>query len=113
MEEIRIGKAVLTEDDLRHKVTVFEIDFELKIPTPMERNAIEMDISRRLGGLPRNTFSADHVLETTVRVTLDTIVQECSDPKFKVWETYDTQLLYKLYGEYQDFYGRFLKRIER
>ena len=85
----------------------------LRIPTPEEKNSIEIAVARRLGGMPRDSFPQNHVVDTTVRVTLDTIIDDCSDPDFKVWDCYDSELLYEVYNQYREFSDSFMKRLKR
>ena len=110
---MKLGKTILQEDDLKHEVTVYDTRFVLRIPTPEERNGIEIAIARRLGGQPRDCFSQAHQLDVQIRVTLEAIIVDCSDPDFDVWKTLDNEMVYKVYTEFQDFNGRLLKRIER
>ena len=107
---IKIGKKILEGDDLKHKCTVLDVDFVFKCASPAERSMIEMDVVRRLGGQPRDSFSASHINDLTVRATLRRVIDSCSDEDFDVWESWDVGLIYAAFDAYTVFQQELLKR---
>ena len=112
-EQIKLGKTILNEDELKHEVEVFGVTFHLKLPSPDDRSNIEIAVAQRLNGMSRNSFPADFVVESTVRATLDVIVEKCSDPDFDSWKSWDKELLYKVFNEYRGLEDNLLKSVQR
>ncbi len=112
-QAIRIGKMILNDEDLKIKVQYNGEMFVMRYPTPMEKAQIETDIARTLGGMPRASFSEDHLFltEATAYVNRLAIAEECP-PWFKsAWTCYDENLIATLYGEYVTFRNTFRNRI--
>lgn len=112
-DEIKIGKKILTEDDLKFTVTYNGEVFTLRYPTPFEKAAIESEIARKLGGFKRESFPPDHLalVEATAYVN-QLVVPEDSPAWFKsAWTCYDEQCIGTLYTGYLRFRGDFQARI--
>ena len=107
---IKIGQRILEGDDLKHKCTVMDTEFVFKCSSPGERGLIEMDVVRKLNGQPRDSFSASHINDLTVRATLDRVIENCSDDAFDAWESWDVGLIYAAFDAYMTFQQDLLKR---
>ena len=110
---INLGRMILRQSDLEIPITYKGEVFTLKYPTPAMQTAIEADIARRLGGFPRTSFSADHVLSVEACVTIDfTIIAEKSPKWFKnVWGCYDEELIATLFEGYCSFRRGFQDKL--
>ncbi len=112
-KDIRIGKKVLTENDLKFPVTYNGEVFTLRYPTPFEIAAIEAEIVRRLGGYARNTFSETHLVMVESTSYVDRLViREESPAWFKsAWTCYDDECVRMLYQAYFRFRNQFQDRL--
>lgn len=112
-KEIRIGQKVLHEDDLKFPVEYNGEVFHLKYPSPFEKVAIETDIARKLGGLSRAAYPAEHVAMVEAQAYVDyMVINEESPSWFKsAWTCYDDMCVAELYGGYLRFRGEFQQRI--
>jgi len=102
---IRIGESILQEDELEFTVKYGKETFTLKYPSPIERAAIELEISRRLGGQSRESFPESHLsmIESTAYVNA-LVVPEKSPEWFKsAWTCYDEECIKTLYVGYWQF----------
>jgi hypothetical protein len=109
---VQIGRNVLNESDLLIQVQYEDEEFVLKFPNPLQKNAIDVEVARRLGGLPRSAFSPDRVITTEAFVTVDTIYVADKCPKWFVpWTCMDEQLILKLYNAYLSFRDEFAERL--
>jgi len=112
-EEIKIGKKVLSEDDLKFTVQYNGEIFTLRYPTPFEKANIEAEIVRKLGGFNRASYPPEHlaVVEATAYVD-QLIIPESSPDWFKsAWTCYDEGCIVALYQGYLRFRGKFQQRI--
>lgn len=111
--EIKVGKKVLTEDDLKFTVMYEGDQFTLRYPTPFEIAVIEADIAKKLGGFPRESFEPDHVANITALAYVNQLViPEDSPSWFKsAWTCYDDRCIVELYNGYLQFRGRFQDRL--
>lgn len=112
-QAIKIGKMILHDEDLKIKVQYNGEMFVMRYPTPMEKAQIETDIAKTLGGLPRSSFSEDHLFltEATAYVNRLAIADECPSWFKSAWTCYDENLIATLYGEYVNFRNTFRNRI--
>jgi hypothetical protein len=112
-EEIKIGKKVLSEDDLKFTVQYNGEIFTLRYPMPAERTAIEAEIVRRLGGFGRASFPPEHlaVVEATAYVDQLVIPEESPDWFKSAWTCYDESCTLALYRGYLQFRSKFQIRI--
>lgn len=112
-KEIRIGQKVLHEDDLKFSVEYQGEVFRLKYPSPFEKAAIEADIARKLGGMPRTSFSPEHVamIEAQAYVDYMVVAEESPDWFKSAWTCYDDLCVAELYAGYLRFRGEFSQRI--
>ena len=109
----RLGKQIITEDDLRIKVTVKDEDYELRYPNPNQRSFIEVQIARRFDGMARESFPLGYRQEVIVRETLDAIYVPDNCPDwFTPWDCLDFDILMELYDKYIEFHRGFQKRVE-
>ena len=114
-EEIKVGNLILSEDDLEFTVTYNGELFTMRHPTPFEKAAIEADIARRLGGMPRASYPTDHLAMVEATAYVDQLV--IRDPKspawFKsAWTCYDDRCVNELYTGYLRFRGKFQERLK-
>jgi hypothetical protein len=112
-EEIKIGKKVLSEDDLKFTVQYNGEIFTLRYPTPFEKAAIEAEIVRRLGGFNRASYPPDHLqmVEATAYVDQLVIPKESPDWFKSAWTCYDESCIAELYRGYLQFRSEFQVRI--
>lgn len=112
-DEIKIGKKVLSEDDLKFTVQYKGEIFTLRYPTPFEKAAIEAEIARRLGGYSRESFPPDHLamVEMTAYVNQLVVPEESPDWFKSAWTCYDESCIANLYQGYLRFRGNFQTRI--
>lgn len=112
-EEIKIGKKVLSEDDLKFTVQYNGEVFTLRYPTPFEKAAIESEIVRKLGGFSRASFPQDHlaIVEATAYVDQLIVSNESPDWFKSAWTCYDESCIVTLYQGYLRFRGDFQTRI--
>lgn len=111
-KEFRIGKQVLKEQDL---LFTYQYDgelFTMRYPSPLTISLIENEIARRLGGIPRESYSLEHVSMVSCRVYIDYLVEKDKSPSwFNVWECLDDNLVVGLYETYVKFRDTFRERI--
>ncbi len=112
-EEIKIGKKVLSEDDLKFPVQYNGEIFTLRYPTPFEKAAIEAEVARRLGGFPRSSYPPEHLamVEATAYVDQLVVSEESPDWFKSAWTCYDESCIVALYQGYLRFRGDFQIRI--
>jgi len=112
-EEIKIGKKVLSEDDLKFTVQYNGEIFTLRYPTPFEKAAIEAEIVRKLGGFSRTSFPPEHlaIVEATAYVDQLIVPDESPDWFKSAWTCYDESCIVNLYQGYLRFRGNFQIRI--
>jgi len=111
-KEIKLGKKVLSEDDLKFPVTYDGEVFTLRYPTPYEKSAIEAEIVRRLGGFARNSFPAEHLLLVEATAYVDQLIVSKDSPSwFNAWTCYDEACIEALYTGYLSFRGKFQKQL--
>jgi len=87
--------------------------FVMRYPNPIEKAQIEGDIARTLNGMPRSSFTEDHLImvEAAAYVNRLVIPEECP-PWFKsAWTCYDEHLIAVLYEEYLRFRNTFRERF--
>lgn len=112
-ELIQLGKNVIREADLEIPITYKGEQFTLRYASPALQSAIEMEIARRLGGMPRSSYSPDHLasIEAYVIIDMTYIADKC--PKwFKgPWVCYDDDLILELYKGYYSFRDQFRERL--
>ena len=113
MEQIKIGKQILTEDDLKFTVQYNGELFTMRHPTPFEKAAIEADIARRLGGFARTAYPEEHLtlIEAAAYVNQLVIPEESPDWFKSAWTCYDEDCIFALYRGYLQFRGKFQQRI--
>lgn len=101
----RIGKQVLHEADLEFEVEYEGETFTLRYPNLLVRNAIEVEIARRLGNTPRAALPAEHVglIEAACYVAALVELKKCPDWYKGPWDTIDDALTWKLYYGYLSF----------
>lgn len=111
---VKLGKMILNDDELKIKVQYNGELFTLRYPNPMEKAGIEAEIARTLGGMPRSSFSDEHLfmVEATAYVNRLAVPEECPDWFKSAWTCYDDRLIAILYGEYLSFRDGLRKRIE-
>jgi len=61
MEEIKVGNQTLREDDLEIKVEYQGEMFIMAYPNQWTKAEIERLIALKLGGMPRNSYTPEHV----------------------------------------------------
>ena len=112
-KKIRLGRQILTETDLEFTVEVRGEVFTLRYPTPAQRNMIEAEIARRLGGQPRSAFSPEYLttMEAFVYVDYLLVTEKSPDWLKNVWECVDEELIGKLYTGYFQFRGQLQRKI--
>lgn len=112
-EEIRIGKKVLSEDDLKFTVQYEGEIFTMRYPTPFEKAAIEAEIVRKLGGFSRDSFPPNHLEIIAATAYVDQLIIPDESPEWfkSAWTCYDESCIGALYTGYLRFRGGFQKRI--
>lgn len=116
MEEkqtFRLGQQVLHQDDLEIEVTYNGEVFVLRYPNPMQRAAIENEVARRLGGLPRESYDPDQLTLLIATTYVDNlfIPEKCPNWFESAWTCYDDDLIAQLYTGYLRFRDQFRKKI--
>lgn len=116
-KKVRIGKSVLTEDDLEFSVEYGGETFTLAYPNHFERAQIEAEIARKLQGLPRSSFPADHVTFVQAAVYVHALLVPEKSPEWvreanSIWESYDEELVYALYRGYLQFHRDLRERVK-
>lgn len=113
-EEIKVGRMVLTEDDLTFTVTYNAEIFTMRHLAPYERQAVEADIVRRLGGYARDTHNQNHVAMVEAAAYVDaTVVLEESPSWFKsAWTCYDEDCIVELYRGLLSFQTKFREQFK-
>lgn len=111
--KIRIGKEILSEDDLEIQAPYKSDIFILKYPNPILRSQIEMETARRLGGYPRSSYSADYLLQLEMNVTVDLLYvsEKCPDWYEGPFEDFDEERTLALYNRYLKFRDTFRRRL--
>ena len=112
-ENIRLGKQILHEDDLKITATYEGEMFVLKYPDPIQQSQIEMEIARRLGGYPRSSYSADYLMQLEMNVIVDMlyIAESCPAWYEGPFRDYDEQRTIALYNAYLKFRDKFRRRL--
>jgi hypothetical protein len=109
-----IGRTILKESDLKIKFTYNDEVFTLHYPNPGEKALIEVDVARRLSGVPRDSVDPEQasLITATCYVSDLYIKDECPE-WFKPWECYDEMLIAKLYREYLSFRDKLQNRFSK
>ncbi len=109
----RVGKQVLRESELKIQVTYKGEVFTLLYPTPLRKSMIETEMARRFGGLPRSSFSQEHIALVEACVIIDTLMipKECPSWFTTPWECVDENLITEIYQGYFQFRDRFRERL--
>ncbi len=109
----QIGKQVLTEDDLKFPVEYKGEVFTLWYPNPQQRSIIETEITRRLGGVPREACSMEMVGLTTACAYVDNLMVPNESPTWftSAWTCYDEELIATLYAGYLTFRDKIQTKI--
>jgi len=112
-KKIRIGKKVLSEDELEFQVQYEGEVFTLKYPTPFELAMIASDVAQRLGGFTRQSFPVEHLMMIEAHAYVDHLVvpEKCPSWFKSAWTCYDDRCVNKLYEGYLQFRGKFQERI--
>jgi len=112
-QPIKLGKMILNDEDLKIKVQYNGEMFTMRYPNPMEKSQIESDIARTLNGMPRSSFSDDHLFLTEATAYVNRLVIPEESPEWfkSAWTCYDERLIATLYGEYLQFRNSFRERI--
>jgi len=111
----RLGKTVLSQSDLKIEIEYKGEVFTLHYPTPLQKTMIESEIARRLGGLPRASYPADHLAMVEACSTIDTLMEQkdCPDWFDGPWTCYDDELITTLYAGYFQFRDQFRDRLRQ
>ena len=115
IQQIKMGKTILNENDLKIAISYKGEIFTLQYPNPMLRSVIETEIARRLGGYPRSSFSADHITAVEACATIDSLMisNECPDWFDGPWTCVDDALIATLYNGYLRFRDQFRKKLRK
>lgn len=110
---IKLGKQILHESDLKITVEYKGEIFTLKYPNPVEKSIIESNISRTLGGVPREAHTLEHITMVTATCYVDSLIilDESPDWFISAWTCYDEELIGTLYAGYLRFRDSFQKKI--
>lgn len=113
--EIRLGKTVLSEDDLEFPVMYNGESFIFKYPTPVEKAVIENEIARKLNGFPRESFSVDHLTLIVATAYVEGMILHNKSPEWfdNAWTCYDEECIHALYAGYLRFRVELQKRFNR
>jgi len=99
-EKVRIGKQILSEDDLSKTVTIKGESFTFKFPNPKQQMMIERDVALKLGGVPLDSVPQIAYNMLRMCTTLDYVLVK----KPEWWETaaecYDEDMLNELWERY-------------
>jgi len=108
-----LGKKVFNESDLEFQVTHNGEVFTMKHPAPFVKVAIEADIARKLGGLARDAYPAEHVGYVEAVSYVEALVVTEKSPKWwkSAWTCYDDALIYTLFRGYYQFRENLQERI--
>jgi hypothetical protein len=111
--EHRIGKQVLTEDDLKIEVPYKDELFVMKYPTPWEKAQIERVIAGHLNGMPRASFPEGELFRIQAMCYVDGLMipDLCPDWFVNPWQCYDEQLVLELFSGYLSFRDEFVKNV--
>ena len=110
---ITLGKNILKEDDLQFTATYKGEIFTLKYPTPYEKAQIEVEIARRLNGLPRASYPETFLVLLEATVTIDCCYTEKCPKWFKgPWTCYDEEVIVALWKSYVVFRDQFQNRLK-
>ena len=112
-KKYRLGKTVLTEDDLNIVIPYKGDTFVLRYPTPVQKSMIENEIARRLNGYPRSCFSQDHLGTVEACATIDTLMVRDKCPLWfdGPWTCLDDNLIAELFTGYFQFRDNFRQRL--
>ena len=112
-KEFKVGRLVLNEDDLKFQVNYKDELFTIKHLAPYERQVVEAEIVRRLGGFPRNAHDPNHVamVEAMAYVEASIIREESPDWFKSAWTCYDEDCIVELYRGLLDFSSQFQQRL--
>ncbi len=112
-QKIRIGKQILSEDELEIQAPYKGDLFVLKYPNPILHSQIEMETARRLGGYPRSSYSADYLLQLEMNVTVDLLYvsEKCPNWYEGPFEDFDEERTLALYNNFLKFRDNFRRRL--
>ena len=111
-EVARIGKQVLTEDDLRIEHEIDGERFVMRYPSPAVRRAIENTISRMLDLQPRDLYPDEHIWDIRTRATIYHIIVDDESPDwFDALNCYAGNIHMELWEAFVQFSNRFSKRL--
>ncbi len=110
----KIGSQVLHEKDLKFKVEIGNETFVLKYPNPFEKAQIEIDIARKLDGLPRSAYSQEHLVMVEAAAYANALVVAEESPSWfkSAWTCYDDNVVGELYSGYLSFREDLRKKLQ-
>lgn len=113
-KEIKIGRTILNEDDLKFTVTYKGDVFVMRHLAPYERDSVELEISRRLGGMPREAHDPNHVGMVEARAYVNASIVKDEAPEW--WKSadtcYDEDCIVELYRGLLNFKSEFRDRFK-
>lgn len=111
----RIGRQVLSQQDLEIEVQYKDEIFTLAYPTPLVKTAIEAEIARRLGGYPRESYSPEHIQMVEATTYVHNLVILDKSPKWftSAWNCVDDDLVQTLFAGYLRFRSQFQERLRQ
>jgi hypothetical protein len=109
----KIGKNIIRESDLKIQIPYKNEVFTLRYANPALQAGIEVEIARRLGGLGRESYPAEHLtsIEACVLIDATKVLEECPKWFTGPWTCYDEALIATLYNGYIVFRHEFQKKI--
>ena len=112
-ESIIVGKQILHPENLRTQINVDGDVWEIKYPTPLERQAIMRDVIMRLGGQSLSSVPEIYYTDLLMYVTLDHVIQESPDWWTSASDCLNDEITRRIWKEYQTFVDKFRKKINK
>lgn len=111
-EDIRLGKQILSQEDISKKIIVGGEEWKVRIPTPLAKREIERLIARKVG-VPLEQMSQDAYLRIRATTFLDGVIIAHPDWWPSAEECFDEDLVMNLFNEFIKFENEFRGKLKR
>jgi len=108
--EVRVGNMLLGKSDLTKKIPTNRGAFEVRIPDPLTKQQIIVDVARTLG-VPLDHVPVPDYIYTSAMCTLPKVLVSWPEWWEGVHVCYDQDLLLELYSQYREFEENFRRSL--
>lgn len=115
-KSVDILESILKGERITEEVVTKRGKFILALPLPKDIRAIEIEVARRLEGIPESAFEKSTISNVRAYATLDTVVIKAPDwwsDLESAEDCPDDSLITELYRRYLQFYRETQRKIDK